>query len=75
MLWCAQVSTDWVGLIDEWARRFFHELDYDREARSAMQFQGADGASRRHHSGTCLHRADVWGGSHNSRGCKVIICN
>ncbi len=39
MLWCAQVSTDWVGLIDEWARRFFHELDYDREARSAMQFK------------------------------------
>ena len=34
-----QVSTDWVGLIDEWARRFFHELDYDREARSAMQFK------------------------------------
>ena len=36
---CVQVSTDWVGLIDEWARRFFHELDYDREARSAMQFK------------------------------------
>ncbi|CAL5225145.1 g7925 [Coccomyxa viridis] len=34
-----QVSTDWVGLIDEWARRFFHELDYEREARSAMQFK------------------------------------
>lgn len=36
---CMQVSTDWVGLIDEWARRFFHELDYNREARSAMQFK------------------------------------
>ena len=39
VLCCSQVSTDWVGLIDEWARRFFHELDYDREARSAMQFK------------------------------------
>ena len=38
-LGCLQVSTDWVGLIDEWARRFFHELDYEREARSAMQFK------------------------------------
>lgn len=36
---CVQVSTDWVGLIDEWARRFFHELDYNREARSAIQFK------------------------------------
>ena len=34
-----QVSTDWVGLIDEWAQRFFHELDYDREARSAILFK------------------------------------
>ena len=34
-----QVSTDWVGLIDEWAQRFFHELDYEREARSAVQFK------------------------------------
>ena len=28
-----------MGLIDEWAQRFFHELDYDREARSAVQFK------------------------------------
>ena len=34
-----QVSTDWVGLIDEWAQRFFHELDYDREARNAVLFK------------------------------------
>ena len=34
-----QISTDWVGLIDEWAQRFFHELDYEREARSAAQFK------------------------------------
>ena len=34
-----QVSTDWVGLIDEWAGRFFYELDYEREARSAVQFK------------------------------------
>ena len=36
---CSQISTDWVGLIDEWAQRFFHELDYEREARSAAQFK------------------------------------
>lgn len=28
-----------MGLIDEWAQRFFHELDYEREARSAVQFK------------------------------------
>ena len=34
-----QVSTDWVGLIDEWAARFFAELDYEAEAASALQFK------------------------------------
>ena len=34
-----QVSTDWVGLIDEWARRFFAELDYEAEGATALQFQ------------------------------------
>jgi hypothetical protein len=34
-----QVSTDWVGLIDEWAVRFFQELDYEREARNATVFK------------------------------------
>ena len=34
-----QVTTDWVGLIDEWAYRFFAEMDYVAEAASAMQFQ------------------------------------
>ena len=34
----AQVSTDWVGLIDEWALRFFHELDYKREAQNSSVF-------------------------------------
>lgn len=33
-----QVSTDWVGLIDEWALRFFHELDYRREAANSETF-------------------------------------
>ncbi|KAK9823974.1 hypothetical protein WJX72_006718 [[Myrmecia] bisecta] len=31
-------TQDWVGLIDEWAVRFFHELDYEREAISAITF-------------------------------------
>jgi len=34
-----QVNTDWVGLIDEWAGRFFQELDYEREARNAAVFR------------------------------------
>ncbi len=34
-----QVTTDWVGLIDEWAYRFFPEMDYVAEAANAMQFQ------------------------------------
>ncbi|KAK9801392.1 hypothetical protein WJX73_005895 [Symbiochloris irregularis] len=33
-----QVSTDWVGLIDEWALRFFQELDYRREAVNSEIF-------------------------------------
>lgn len=34
-----QVRTNWVGLIDEWATRFFHELDYEREAQNGMLFK------------------------------------
>ncbi|CAL8467304.1 g6841 [Coccomyxa elongata] len=34
-----EISTDWVGLIDEWATRFFQELDYEREARNAAVFR------------------------------------
>lgn len=34
----AQVKSDWVGLINEWAGRFFQELDYEREAASAAVF-------------------------------------
>ena len=30
-----QVRTSWVGLIDEWAGRFFHELKYESEARNS----------------------------------------
>ncbi|KAK9843545.1 hypothetical protein WJX81_008125 [Elliptochloris bilobata] len=33
-----QVKSDWVGLINEWAGRFFQELDYEREAASAAVF-------------------------------------
>lgn len=36
-----------MGLIDEWATRFFHELDYEREAQNGMTFKeqmaGLDG--------------------------------
>ena len=35
----AQASTNWVGLIDEWAGRFFAELDYEAEAARALQFK------------------------------------
>ena len=28
-----------MGLIDEWATRFFHELDYEREAQNGMTFK------------------------------------
>ncbi|KAA6425975.1 MAG: eyespot assembly ABC1 kinase family [Trebouxia sp. A1-2] len=42
-----QIRTNWVGLIDEWATRFFHELDYEREAQNGMTFKeqmaGLDG--------------------------------
>lgn len=34
-----QVRTDWTGLIDEWACRFFEETDYEREAANALAFQ------------------------------------
>ena len=34
-----QVTTDWVGLIDEWAYRFFAEMDYEAEAANAIRFQ------------------------------------
>lgn len=26
----AQMSSDWAGIIDNWAVRFFHEMDYNR---------------------------------------------
>ncbi len=34
-----QVKTDWAGLIDNWAVRFLHEMDYSREARNALLFR------------------------------------
>ena len=41
------MTTDWVGLIDEWAARFFDELDYRTEAQNALKFarqmEGLDG--------------------------------
>lgn len=33
-----QVATDVVGLLDEWASRFFEELDYVREGENATRF-------------------------------------
>ncbi len=33
-----QVRTDWAGLIEEWGRRFFAEMDYEAEAASAELF-------------------------------------
>jgi aarF domain-containing kinase len=33
-----QVTTDVVALLDEWAARFFEELDYVREGRNATRF-------------------------------------
>jgi ABC1 atypical kinase-like domain len=42
-----QVSTDWVGLIDEWSFRFFNEMDYELEAANCELFRrqmaGLDG--------------------------------
>lgn len=33
-----QVATDVVGLVDEWAARFFEELDYINEGENATRF-------------------------------------
>lgn len=33
-----QIATDVVGLIDEWAARFFEELDYINEGENATKF-------------------------------------
>ncbi|KXZ45805.1 hypothetical protein GPECTOR_50g599 [Gonium pectorale] len=33
-----QLSSDWAAIIDAWAVRFFHELDYGREAANAATF-------------------------------------
>ncbi len=35
----SQVKTDWAALIDNWAVRFLHEMDYSREARNAALFR------------------------------------
>ena len=32
------ITTDVVALLDEWAARFFEELDYVREGRNATKF-------------------------------------
>lgn len=34
----AQITTDFVALLDEWAARFFDELDYVKEGRNATLF-------------------------------------
>lgn len=33
-----QIATDVVGLVDEWAARFFEELDYINEGENATRF-------------------------------------
>jgi aarF domain-containing kinase len=33
------VNTDWAALIDTWAVRFLHEMDYNREAANAQLFR------------------------------------
>jgi aarF domain-containing kinase len=33
-----QIATDVVGLIDEWAARFFEELDYINEGENGTRF-------------------------------------
>lgn len=34
-----EVNTDWAALIDSWAVRFLHEMDYTREAANGMLFR------------------------------------
>ena len=34
-----QYETTWTGIIDEWAARFYFELDYEREAVNAVTFK------------------------------------
>jgi hypothetical protein len=41
LLACLQVKTDWASLIDNWAVRFLHEMDYTREAANAELFRFA----------------------------------
>lgn len=36
---CCQSQTDYPGLLDEWAVRFFQEMDYEQETRNAIQFR------------------------------------
>lgn len=38
LLFSFQISIDVVGLVDEWAARFFEELDYVNEGENASQF-------------------------------------
>ena len=33
-------GSDWVGLLDEWAARFFDEMEYEREAETQAMFRG-----------------------------------
>lgn len=33
------VNTDWAALIDTWAVRFLHEMDYTREAANGQLFR------------------------------------
>ncbi|MCO5577899.1 hypothetical protein L7F22_031734 [Adiantum nelumboides] len=37
-LWLMFIATDVVGLVDEWAARFFEELDYVKEGQNGTRF-------------------------------------
>jgi hypothetical protein len=44
------VNTDWAALIDTWAVRFLHEMDYTREAANAQLFRYS------RHTWACQHK-------------------
>jgi hypothetical protein len=54
------VTTDWPALIDTWAVRFLHEMDYTREAANGQLFRCVGVC------GVCLGSTACGSGSH---GC------
>lgn len=67
-----EIPTDFVALLDEWAARFFEELDYIREGENATKFAEQMKADlpqvRRWTSpGACVRRA-------KTSGCACSAC-